>query len=154
MLGKKRQMLKINKLQLQETLDNLRSSSTKEKVLLWFGEKHGEESIVKEVFDPIQFTTWNFFEIPKEGIQEIINKVKKDKLIVIAQIHTHPESAFHSIVDDKMAIPRHKGAYSLVLPKFASKTNLASFLRQVVVYELIETNDWLKISNKNIVIYE
>ena len=152
MPGKKLQMLKINKLLLQESLDNLKSSTNKEKVLLWFGEKHIEESIVSEAFEPVQFATSNYFEIPSEGIQEIIDKVKNDKRIVIAQIHTHPHSAFHSRADDKMAIPRHIGAYSFVLPNFASKTNIKNFHHHVVTFKLNSKNSWVQVDNSNIVI--
>lgn len=154
MPGEKPMMLKISKLQLQESLDRLKSSTIKEKVLLWFGEKDIDESIVKEVFEPIQLATWGYFEIPKEGIQEILDKVKKDRRIVLAQIHTHPGSAFHSGIDDRMAIPRHEGAYSLVLPRFASKTNIKNFHRQVVTFKLNSMNSWIKVDNFNIVIYE
>ena len=147
-------MLKISKTKLQESLDSLKSSPNKEKVLLWFGEKHLDESIVSEVFEPIQFTTSNYFEIPNEGIQEIIDKVKNDKRIVVAQIHTHPGSAFHSKADDKMAIPRHNGAYSFVLPNFASKTNTKNFHHHVVTFKLNSMNSWIKVDNLNIVVYE
>jgi len=145
-------MLRINKTLLQESLDSLKSSTNREKVLLWFGEKNTEGSIVSEVFEPLQFAYSNYFEIPSEGIQEIIEKVKNDKRIVIAQIHTHPHSAFHSRADDKMAIPRHIGAYSFVLPNFASKTNIKNFHHQVVSFKLNSMNSWIKVDNSNIVI--
>lgn len=154
MPGKKLQMLKISRSQLQESLDSLKLSRQKEKVLLWFGEKTNDESIVLEVFEPIQFATSNYFEIPQEGIQEIMDKVKKEKRIVLAQIHSHPDLAFHSIADDKKAIPRHEGAYSLVLPKFASETNIKNFHKKVATYRLNNKNLWLKVANSNIKIYE
>jgi proteasome lid subunit RPN8/RPN11 len=154
MPGKKLQMLKISKSQLQESLDSLKLSTNKEKVLLWIGERIMDQSIVLEVFEPIQLATSNYFEIPKEGIQEIIDKVKKDKRIVLAQIHSHPDLAFHSRTDDKMAVPRHEGAYSLVLPKFASKTNVKNFHNQVAAYRLNNMNLWIKVANSNIEVYE
>jgi|WetSurMetagenome_2_1015567.scaffolds.fasta_scaffold46843_5 hypothetical protein len=147
-------MLKISKPQLIETLDSLKSSTTKEKVLLWFGERQADESIVLEVFEPIQLATSNYFEIPIEGIQEIIDKVKKDKRIVVAQIHTHPKSAFHSIADDEMAIPRHEGAYSLVLPSFASKTDIKNFHHKVATFKLNKMNLWIKVDNFTIKVNE
>lgn len=154
MLGKKRQMLRISKILLQESLDRLKSSTVKEKVLIWFGEKQLDESIVLEVFEPMQIATSNYFEIPIEGIQEIIDKVKKEKRIVVAQIHTHPGYAFHSKTDDKMAIPRHEGAYSLVLPSFASKTNIKNFHHQVATFKLSRMNSWITEDNFSIIVYE
>lgn len=144
-------MLKISKDLLQETLDVLKASTNKEKVILWFGKNN---SCVCEAFEPMQFAEYDYFEIPQEGLQAIIEKVKTDKIIVIAQIHTHPGRAFHSRADDVLALPRHIGAYSLVLPRFAIDTNIDNFLKKVSTYRLNNQGAWVKVTNDKIQIYE
>lgn len=40
--------------------------------------------------------------------------------IVVARLHTHPTSAYHSHVDDSNAVIGHPGAISIVVPDFAA----------------------------------
>jgi hypothetical protein len=63
-------------------------------------------------------------------------------LMVAAQVHTHPHEAFHSAADDRWAIVRHVGALSLVLPDFAQKTSIDSFLNEAAVFRLSDRNEW------------
>jgi len=44
--------------------------------------------------------------------------------MVAAQVHSHPDEAFHSKGDDEWAIVRHEGALSIVVP-----TSRGTYLR-------------------------
>jgi hypothetical protein len=146
--------LKITEHLLNETLSELRSSPKKEKVVLWLGKKMDDNYVVNEIFTPLQQTDYDYFEIPEEGMDELMQKIRVTRNILVAQIHTHPGRAYHSMADDKWAIIRHKGAYSLVLPVFCSSTFLGNFLSQVATYVLDNTNTWVEVDNSNIIIYE
>jgi proteasome lid subunit RPN8/RPN11 len=146
--------LNISRKLLEETLDGLKSSKTKEKVILFLGKRSSENYTVEEIFTPIQVTASDYFEIPPEGMDQLMKKIKSSRRILVAQIHTHPGHAYHSMADDKWAILRHEGAYSLVLPYFCSTTNIDNFLKNVAAFTLDRYNKWIQIENSNIVIYE
>ncbi len=40
--------------------------------------------------------------------------------MVLAQLHTHPGMAFHSLADDRLALPRQTGAISIVVPDYGA----------------------------------
>jgi hypothetical protein len=134
------------------SIDNLKKSDDKEKVLLWLGKRLEDTYIVEEVFEPTQITDEDFFRVPEYGMSELMDKLRVSRKMIVAQIHTHPFEAFHSLADDTWAIVRHKGAYSLVLPYFASTTNSENFLKNVATFVLDEFNSWIEVDNSNIII--
>jgi len=155
MLGK-RQLMSLNIAQglIQQSIESLKASHNKEKVLLWFGKKSGTSYTVDEIFTPIQITEADYFHIPEAGMQEIMDRLRTTRKMLVAQIHTHPGHAYHSMADDKWAILRHEGAYSLVLPFFCSTTTEANFLDNVATFILTKSNKWSEVDNSNISIYE
>uniref|UniRef100_A0A973WAT3 Mov34/MPN/PAD-1 family protein n=1 Tax=Bradyrhizobium septentrionale TaxID=1404411 RepID=A0A973WAT3_9BRAD len=69
-------------------------------------------------------------------------KLRADRLMVAAQVHSHPQEAFHSKADDTWAIVRHEGALSLVVPRFARDTSLANFVEQTKVFRFSDRATW------------
>ena len=63
--------------------------------------------------------------------------------MIIFQVHSHPDEAFHSWIDDQEAIPRRVGAYSLVVPDFGSRPHL---LEQAALFQLDANGRWNEIS--------
>ncbi len=149
---KPRMSLRINSALIVESIDSFKTSPATEKVLLWLGRKSDDCYVVDEVFTPIQITDEDYFRIPEEGMDELMNRLRTTRKIIVAQIHTHPREAFHSFADDRWAIIRHQGAYSLVLPYFCSTTNPGNFLDTVATFILDEFNSWVEVDNSNIVI--
>lgn len=149
---KHRTSLRINSDLIAHSIDSLKASPMAEKVLLWLGRKSDDNYVVDEVFTPMQIADEDYFRIPEAGMDELMNKLRATRKIIVAQIHTHPKEAFHSFADDKWAIVRHKGAYSLVLPHFCSTTNPGNFLDTVVTFVLDEFNSWNEVNNYSIVI--
>lgn len=153
MLGKKPQMaLNIPSAFIEQSITDLKASTKKEKVLLWLGKRTPNGFRVEEVFTPIQVTDRDYFIIPKEGMQQLMNKLRVSRRMIVAQIHTHPGSAYHSTADDTWAVVRHHGAYSLVLPTFASNTTFETFFTDVATFVLNEENNWIEVSNENIIL--
>lgn len=144
--------LKITKEHLIESLDILRSSEDKERVILWLGKKDENFYSVQEVFTPIQITEEDHFTIPPEGMRELMNKLRTSRKMLVGQIHTHPFEAYHSPADDKWAIVRHENAYSIVIPWFCSTTDPGNFLQNAASFVLSSSNIWKQVSNNNIII--
>ncbi len=106
--------------------------------------------MVDEIFTPIQVTDEDFFRIPEVGMNQLMGHLREHRNMIVAQIHTHPNEAFHSHTDDEWAIVRHVGAYSLVLPTFCSSTDRSNFLEMVATFALNKSNKWKKVDNANL----
>jgi hypothetical protein len=68
--------------------------------------------------------------------------LRKDRLMIAAQVHSHPKEAFHSFADDEGAFIRHLGALSFVIPYFARDSSVSTFLEEAALHELQEGNRW------------
>ena len=71
--------------------------------------------------------------------------LRSRRVMVAAQVHSHPRDAFHSKADDRWAIVRHEGALSLVVPNFALGTTVATFLDDTKVYRLSMSDQWVEV---------
>jgi proteasome lid subunit RPN8/RPN11 len=131
---------------IRETITLFREAGERECVLLWLGRKDGDVQRIAEVYRPVQNSTIDYFEIPREGMAALMQRLREKGLFVVSQVHTHPCEAFHSPTDDRWAILRHIGALSVVLPYFAKSTTLSNFLEQAAVYELNSSNKWIELS--------
>lgn len=93
-----------------------------EAVALWAGAVHEEDrACVTQVITPHQVAGPLHFNVALEVRIQLATELAAAGQVILAQIHTHPREAFHSPVDDRLAIPQHKGALSLVVPYFATK---------------------------------
>ena len=129
---------------IEPTLDHLREAGRRnsECVVLWLGQRGEREVEVREVFRPQQLAKSDVFRIPPPSMQQLHEHLRKNRLMVAAQVHSHPHKAFHSEADDRWAIIRHEGALSLVVPYFASTTTTANFLGQTMVYRFSPSAEW------------
>jgi proteasome lid subunit RPN8/RPN11 len=130
-----------------ETIRLLREAHGRECVLLWLGRREGGVQRVCDIHRPIQNASSDYFEIPRNGMAELMGRLRQRGLYVISQVHTHPEEAFHSRADDRWAIVRHEGALSIVLPWFASTATVQNFLEVAAVFQLSASNAWVAIGD-------
>lgn len=151
MAKNKRYPLVITTDKVEESLLIFKSSKKKEKVLLWLGNIDGSKYYVDEVYEPVQISGSDYFWIPEKGMAMLLNKLKLDRKMIVAQIHTHPFEAFHSEADNRWAIIRHEGAYSLVLPYFSKTTYLRNFFDNVSIYTLNKSNRWIQAKTETLV---
>jgi hypothetical protein len=114
-------------------------------VALLLGRRIGEEIVVSEVCIPDQRAGMDFFEIPPSSMEALFARLRAGRLMIAAQVHTHPMEAFHSVADDTWAIIRHEGALSLVLPYFARATTETTFLSQLASFRLSPEDTWEEI---------
>lgn len=132
-----------------ETIDHLRTTGRAEQecIVLWLGRRSaaGDTVDIQEVCRPRQIAQRDRFQIPPNEMAALKVYLRENRLIIAAQVHSHPADAFHSIADDTGAIVRHVGALSFVIPWFASKVCVSSFLSDAALFELQEDNTWLEI---------
>jgi proteasome lid subunit RPN8/RPN11 len=86
------------------------------------------------------------FQIPAASMAALYAELRERRLMVAAQVHSHPYEAFHSRADDRWAIIRHEGALSLVVPNFASSTTAANFLEDTKIFQFSVTARWTEVT--------
>lgn len=111
-------------------------------IVLWLGKRNGDQVRVEEAYLPDQVAEEDMFHIPQPSMTKLYAHLRAKRLMVAAQVHSHPHEAFHSLADDRWAIIRHEGALSLVVPYFASRTTVANFLDQTKVFEFSSSLTW------------
>jgi len=136
-------IVEISRRLVASTVTELRASTDTERVVLWLGERMADQIVVRDVFVPVQYSCADFFHIPPRGMDELLRNLRARRLMVAAQVHTHPEAAFHSWADDQWAIVRHTGALSLVVPRFCQDTTSDTFVRDALVYRLSENDQFV-----------
>lgn len=133
---------------VEETLTVLREAGTRdsEAVLLWLGRSELDTIQVLEGYMPEQEADHDYFRIPPKAMSDLLTHLGQTRTFVAAQVHSHPEEAFHSCADDKWAIVRHESALSLVVPFFAADTTPLNYLDKIAAFELSTKNRWEELS--------
>jgi hypothetical protein len=94
-----------------------------EAAVLWIGrvDAHGR-AVVGRVVRPRQWATRTAggvgVALDPDGLTDLILSLEDE--IVVARLHTHPTTAYHSHVDDHNTVIGHAGAISIVVPNFAA----------------------------------
>jgi hypothetical protein len=129
---------------MQATIDALQQAGQRrcECVVLWTGHRAGEDLRVSEVLRPPQRAKADMFVIPPDGMAVVMDHLRRTRGMIVAQVHSHPQKAFHSAADEQWAIVRHLGALSIVLPWFASRVTADSFWRDAAIFEMSLGNRW------------
>lgn len=130
------------------TLAHLREAGSRrcECVVLWLARRSGTELAVQYAYRPNQHAEADMFHIPRESMAALHAELRAKRLMVAAQVHSHPQDAFHSRADDRWAIVRHEGALSLVVPDFAKHTRTDTFLDETKIFRFSDSAKWLEVS--------
>jgi len=115
-----------------------------EGVVLWLAPQ-ASPIAVAEAYWPQQIASRVSFRIPPAGLSALLQHVAATGQMVAAQVHSHPGRAFHSRADDEMAVVRHIGALSLVVPGFARPVTVNTFTARTAVFELTADNRWVPV---------
>lgn len=134
------------------TLAILRSSGIRQQegIVLWLGRRTNGCIDITEVYEPSHIAEADFFRIPPLSMQTLKEHLRKTRLMVAAQVHSHPMHAFHSQADDRWAIVRHIGAVSIVLPYFAQRTSPERFLVNAATFQLNGQNQWVQVPHQSL----
>lgn len=136
---------------IEQTLAILKEAgrTRQECLVLWLGERRNDSIVVRGVMRPVQIAGLDFFRIPPQSMRSIMKQLRKDRLVIAAQVHTHPLEAFHSVADNRWAIVRHVGALSFVVPYFAESTTVANFFNASALFTLDKNNRWIKVPTRS-----
>lgn len=99
-------------------------AGVREAVVLWQGRVLDPVTAeFTKLHVPRQVTGPLHFNVPLADRLKLLTAVSADDELILAQVHTHPRFAFHSEADDRLAITKHLGAVSIVVPFFALTWN-------------------------------
>ncbi len=134
------------------TLAHLREAGTRsqECVVLWLGRPSAQGIEVVTVYRPQQRAAADMFHIPPESMGALRAILRRERVMVAAQVHSHPQEAFHSRADDRWAIVRHVGALSLVVPDFAAHTRVETFLEHTKVFQFSSSAQWREVPSDEV----
>lgn len=109
---------------VERTVFSLRSTGAgrREAVALWIG-RMAPAAVVERLVTPDQEAGALHFSVPLQARLRLARELAASGEVVLVQVHTHPAEAFHSPVDDRLAIPQHIGGISIVVPRFALEWN-------------------------------
>lgn len=132
---------------IETTLSQLKATGARnsECVVLWLGRADKTSITIHRVYRPQQLAGSDIFRIPPASMKELMAVLKREELMIAAQVHSHPFEAFHSRADDDWAIVRHVNALSLVVPYFAKETEVSTFWRDTKTFKLSQQNHWLEV---------
>jgi hypothetical protein len=104
---------------LQETFRTLRECGRGECECAVYWTVPSDSNLVNGVEHPIHRRSPLGYEINDVWVTDFWKRLAVSKRSIIAQIHTHPDEAFHSATDDKWPIVSQAGFLSIVIPGFA-----------------------------------
>ena len=131
---------------VEETENFLRQAGAQdcEGAVLWIAEKEAESFRVRRVIAPRQTASRWHFDVPLEERIRIAMSLR-EKEVVLLQVHSHPEEAFHSPTDDRKAMVDRLWALSIVVPNFC-RDGMRD-LSTLSAYALRGPLDWVQLSS-------
>jgi len=137
----------ITSVLVTQTLQYLQASGTRgtEGIVLWLGRRVNDRIEVVSAYEPEHEAARDFFHISAAGMNSLMERLAATGTFVAAQVHSHPQDAFHSLADDRWAIVRHLNAISLVVPRFALSSSAQTFLADTVGFSLSTANHWVEL---------
>jgi len=86
--------------------------------VLWIGPWHSPD-LITEVIHPRHHADGHGFSLDGGWLNTFWIDLASRHVGIRVQVHSHPQSAFHSPTDDEFPIIRTEGFLSLVIPRFA-----------------------------------
>jgi hypothetical protein len=121
-----------------------------ERVVFWLGKRRADAPcLVDDLYLPTQEAAKDYFHIPAASMTQLMGVLARQRVTLLAQIHSHPGEAFHSEADDRWAVVRHRGALSIVVPEFASRVTALNFSQFAAVFRLSAANEWAPVDPEN-----
>lgn len=137
--------------QMLETMRDFGSHGW-EVLVLWLGEiepNTGKAHVIQAFVPkqkPISSEDGVGYFVSGETLFQLNRDLSESGLRLIAQVHSHPQEAYHSDADDRYAIVTTQGGLSLVVPDFGSAPPDPT---SWAVYRLCD-QDWLEVSTKEV----
>lgn len=106
---------------LEFTQRQLRSLSagTREALVVWAGRPHRGGALVTHVITPGICAHYDHLTVPGATRAELATYLRREELLLFADLHTHPTAAFLSRADRAKPLSIRPGFYAIVVPDFA-----------------------------------
>lgn len=148
----------INSIELsQENLEKaykfLRYAGNKgiEGICLFAGQMEETTFFIKETIIPSQkvyiLEQGLMYAVESDVLHNLNVWLYENNMQLIAQIHSHPGEAYHSLADDRYPIVDSYGGISIVVPDFASGE---VSLLNTAIYRLSLNKTWDKLSRQEV----
>jgi proteasome lid subunit RPN8/RPN11 len=95
------------------------SAGTRESLVVWAGRPRGQTAQVTHVITPEAHASRDHLTLPSDTRAELAAYLRREGLLLFADLHTHPERAFLSQADRARPLSVRPGFYSVVVPDFA-----------------------------------
>jgi len=103
-------------------------------IVYWLGDCLDNNSVViDEVYIPKQYASATLSKVQESEVARLFSILEIDEKVLVAQLHTHPSSAFHSSLDDEYPVAYVEGFLSLVVPHYGF-IDVNSFPKLTKVY--------------------
>ena len=137
---------------VDETIVHLRVAGAVERecLVLWLARRSDDRMNVVMAHRPDQRAWRDRFIVDAAEMASLKALLRNDRLMIAAQVHSHPKEAFHSFADDEGAFIRHQGALSFVIPYFARDSSVATFLEEAALFELRQGNRWVLVPSEGV----
>lgn len=135
----------VSKSALEKTKEFLKISQEEqsEVVILWSGEIKGNTVRIKTAWLPFQYTDVGFFMIPGDELFNLNRMIFESGERLVAQVHTHPNLAFHSDADSEFSVTSMEKGLSIVVPNFGA-TSVKSYSE--CAYLIYKEGKWVRLS--------
>jgi hypothetical protein len=95
------------------------SAGTREALVVWAGRVHRGEALVTHVITPEACAHYDHLTVPSGTRAELATYLRREDLLMFADLHTHPTAAFLSRADRAKPLSIRPGFYAIVIPDFA-----------------------------------
>jgi molybdopterin/thiamine biosynthesis adenylyltransferase len=137
---------------VNRALNFLRSQGAKrlEGIVYWCGKViEGDNAIVTSTIFPAQRASPLQASVEAHEVAKVFLELHEKRELLLAQIHSHPSTSFHSPLDDTFPVIHELGLLSVVVPEFGFvKTD--KFLGECAFYKYIERGKWRELGSDEI----
>lgn len=97
------------------------SAGCREALVLWAGRATGvHTAAITDLIVPVCEATHEMLVVPHAERVSVAEHLRREGLLVFADLHTHPGTAFLSVADRARPFSQRPGFYAVVVPDFAA----------------------------------
>jgi hypothetical protein len=133
---------------LEDTQALMRNSSKhgREAYCVWVGQLSHGRGLVEAVWPVAAKAGVAHAHVSLDDVLTLSDKVTSQGWFILAQVHTHPGSAFHSPVDDQHPISNKPGFISIVVPDFGKNPTGVGW----AWFVLVGAGRWRELSDEEV----